>query len=178
MKSRLIASVAICATAMLGMTGCAYFAPQTTKATFPYSPLGGINVPDSGAPLLVRSAVIVATPSGSVGNLVAAVINTTSTTHTLNIQVGSGGAAVHETLKVPGGAVSSLGENVDPIRIDGLNVKPGATVPVYFQSGNASGSTVQVQVMGGNDGYVRRYVPQPVATPDVVPTTPAPTVTP
>ncbi|WP_029146357.1 hypothetical protein [Microbacterium luticocti] len=159
MKSRLLASVAVSAAVILGATGCSIISPQGT--TIPYSPSDGINVPDEqGAPLLVRNALIVADEQGTVGNLIAGVVNMTDAAHTLTVQVGEGANQITEQVQVPAHAVKSLGVNADPLRLDGLDVKPGATVPVYFQSGSASGAQVNVPVLGGDESYLTSLVPQ------------------
>ncbi|WP_417561909.1 DNA modification methylase [Microbacterium sp.] len=164
MKSRLFASVAVSAAVILGATGCSMISPQGT--TIPYSPGDGINVAAvQGAPLEVRNALIVATDDGSTGNLIAGVINMTSEPHTLTIQIGEGTSKTTLQLQVPANSVSSLGENVDPLRIDGLDVKPGATVQAYFQSGSVNGAIANVPVLGGNDEYLSSYVPQPLPSP-------------
>ncbi|GAA3760256.1 hypothetical protein GCM10022240_11110 [Microbacterium kribbense] len=164
MKSRLFASVAVCAAVMLGASGCAMISPQGT--TIPYSPGDGVNVADApGAALLVRNALIVANEDGTVGNMIAAVVNLTGDPQTLNVQVGTGSSAINETVPVPAHSVASLGGSADPLRLDGLNVKPGATVSVYFQSGNASGETANVPVLDGSEEYLASYVPAPAATP-------------
>jgi hypothetical protein len=165
-KSRLFASVAVSVAVMLGASGCAMISPQGT--TIPYSPGDGINVSDvQGAPLEVRNALVVATPDGAAGNLIAGVVNMTSEDHTLTIQVGEGSAKTTLQLQVPANSVSSLGENVDPLRIDDLGVKPGATVKIYFQSGSVNGAIANVPVLGGNDEYLRSYVPEPTPAPQI-----------
>lgn len=188
MKSRLIASVAVCAAVVLGATGCTMITPQTTQSYFPYSPVGGINVPSTaGATLQVRSALIVADKSGKTGNLLAAVVNATDQEHKLTVQVGDGSSRSTHSITVPAHSVSSLGANVDPLRIDDLNVQPGATAQVYFQSGDGDGALVHVPVLDGADRELRDFVPHatpkasasPTATPGATTAaTPAPTTTP
>ncbi|UUT35003.1 DNA modification methylase [Microbacterium elymi] len=158
----MLASVAVCAAVILGASGCSMISPQGT--TIPYSPADGVNVADSaGAPLQVRNALVVATPDGAVGNLVMAVVNMTGQSQTLNVQVGDGSSASSSTVQVPAHTVSSLGENVDPLRIDALDVKPGGTVSIYFQSGQADGAQANVPVLGGEETYLTSLVPQPAA---------------
>jgi len=163
-KSRLLASIAVCAAVVVGATGCSMISAQST--TIPYSPSDGINVADTeGAPLQVRNALIVATDDGSVGNLVAAVVNTTAEDQVLNVQVEAPTGKITDTVRVPAHSVSSLGDNVDPLRLDGLGVKPGHTVPVYFQSGSAAGAQANVPVLDGGEEYLTRLVPTPEPTP-------------
>jgi hypothetical protein len=180
-KSRLFASIAVGAAIVLGTSGCAFITPQSTEG--PYSPADGINVRDvEGAPLQVRNALLVANADGTTGNMIAAVINMTDSSHTLTIQVGEGSSAVTETLEVQAHSVSSLGENVDPIRFDGIDAKPGSTVPIYFQSGDVDGALMDVPVLGGNDEMYQEFVPKPMPTPEPTDTldgaTPSPTPTP
>jgi len=162
-KSRLLASAAVCAAVILGATGCSMISPQGT--TIPYSPGDGINVASTpGAPLQVRNALIVATDDGSTGNLIAGIVNTTAEEHTLTIEVGEGAAKITEMVQVPAGTVSSLGDDAPAVRLDGLNVKPGATVPVYFQSGSAAGAQANVPVLDGQEQYLSGFVPTPTPT--------------
>ena len=163
MKSRLLASIAVCAAVVMGATGCSMISAQDT--TIPYSPSDGINVADTeGAPLQIRNALIVATDDGSTGNLIAAIVNTTADDQTLNVQVEAPAGKINETVRVPAHSVSSLGENVDPVRLDNLGVKPGLTVKVYFQSGSAAGAQANVPVLDGGEEYLTGFVPTPEPT--------------
>jgi len=157
-KSRLLASVAVSAAVVLGATGCSMISPQGT--TIPYSPSDGVNVANSpGAPLLVRNALVVVNDAGTVGNLVAGVVNMTDSSHTLTVQVGEGANALTETVQVPAHSVSSLGQNVDPLRLEGINAKPGSVLPIYFQSGDAAGSLADVPVLGRGEEYLLSLIP-------------------
>ncbi|QAY58759.1 DNA modification methylase [Microbacterium protaetiae] len=168
MKSRLLASIAVCATVILGATGCSMISPQGT--TIPYSPSDGINIADTtGAPLQVRNALIVATDDGTIGNLIAAVVNTTAEDQTLTVEVDAASGKITQTVRVAAHSVSSLGQNVDPLRLDNLGVKPGLTVPVYFQSGDAEGALANLPVLGGDEQYLSGLVPEPAPTPDATP---------
>ncbi len=140
---RLVASAALCAAVLLGATGCNFIAPQATTIT--YSASDGVNVPASG-PLEVRNALIVATEDGKSGNLIAAIVNATDKAETLSVQI-EGSAPL--TLRVPAHTTASLGANEEPLLIERLNVKPGATVEVYFQSGSATGAALHLPVLDG-----------------------------
>lgn len=178
MKSRLIASIAVGAAVILGATGCSMISPQTT--TVPYSPSDGINVPDvPGAPLLVRN-VLVLTTAGAAGNLIAAIVNQTDRDETLTINISD--TAVSKTVDVPANSTVSLGtEDMPPLTL-ALRTKPGATVLMEFQSGDAPGVKVHVPVLNGTLPYYATLVPKPprptasgtaTATP-----TPSPSATP
>lgn len=144
MNSRILASLALGVIA-LGTTGCASMTHQAT--TIVYSASDGVNVEESeGAAIEVRNAVIVADDHGTDGNLVAALVNTTDTSATLNIEFDGGTA----TVRVPAGEVVSLGAGTEePLLLEGIDTKPGATLPVYFQSGDAEGVLTEVPVLDG-----------------------------
>ncbi len=156
MKSRLVASAAISALVLLGATGCTFITPQSTEIQ--YSASDGVNIPDSEGPLEIRNAMIIATEDGSVGNLVAAIVNTTDKAEVLNVDVDGSDESL--TLRVAAGDTVSLGANAEPMRIDDLGVKPGATVEVYFQSGDATGASAQIPVLDGTLPYYADLVPE------------------
>ena len=143
MKSRLVASAALSALVLLGTTGCTFITPQATSID-PYNVSDGVNVPDSEGPLDIRNALVIATEDGSTGNLIAAIVNTTDKAEVLTIEIEG-----FEPLTVRVGArdTVSLGANAEPLRIDDLDTKPGATIPMYFQSGDAAGSVTQIPVL-------------------------------
>lgn len=149
MKSRLIASLALGAAIALGTTGCAFITPVST--TVPYSPSDGVSVPVSSGPLQVRNALVVANADGSKGNLVAAIVNATDTSETLTLNIGNGAA---KRIRVPARSTVSLGaQGTDPLPIQNLETPPGATVPITFQSGDATGATVMVPVLSAIGDY-------------------------
>lgn len=167
MKSRLIASLAVGAAVVLGTTGCGLIAPQST--TVQYQPSDGMNVPKDSGPLQIRNALIVASEDGSEGNLVAAIVNGTDEDHVLNLEIGEGADAVKKTVRVSAGTTKSLGvsdiegvENLvgaNPVLIQGLDTAPGATVPVYFQSGDGEGALVEIPVLDGTLDYLTELAP-------------------
>ncbi|MBF0815047.1 DNA modification methylase [Microbacterium paludicola] len=147
MNSRILASLALGAVVLLGTTGCAGLTEQAT--TIPYSPSDGVNVPapeGSPAPVLIRNAVVVADDDGTEGNLVAALVNTTDEAATLNLEWDGQTA----TVQVPAGEVVSLGaDGESPVLLSAIDAKPGATLPLYFQSGDAEGVLAEVPVFDG-----------------------------
>lgn len=164
MRSRLFASVILGVAIVLTTAGCSMITSQQTDV--PYSPSDGVNVPDSGAPLLIRNALVVANDAGTAGNLVAAVVNMTGDSHTLRIQVGDGANAIDKTLRVAANSVVSLGtEAHDPLLLEGIDTKPGATLPIYFQSGDAAGVKTDVPVLDGALSYYADLVPSPTPSP-------------
>lgn len=144
MNSRILASVALGVIA-LGTTGCAAMTEQAT--TIIYSASDGVNVEErEGAAIEVRNAVIVADDEGADGNLVAALVNTTDTAATLNLEWDGGSS----TVRVPAGEVVSLGAgSEEPQLLEDIDTMPGATLPLYFQSGDAEGVLTEVPVLDG-----------------------------
>jgi len=156
-KLRFIASIAIGAAVVLGTAGCSMISSQAT--TIPYSAAEGVNVWGSG-PLQVRNALIVANEDGSEGNFVAAIVNQTDESQTLNLEFGEGSGVVEKTVRVPADSVVSLGtEDTEPLLIEGLDTLPGSDIPVYFQSGDAEGVLISVPVLDGGLEYLAPLVP-------------------
>jgi hypothetical protein len=160
-KSRLIATVALGAALALGTTGCGMLVPQGT--TVQYSPADGMSVPVTSGPIQVRNVLIVATEDGSEGNLVAALVNPTDAPHVLSMEVGEGAGATALEVRVPARGSVSIGgsgeQGVDPILVERLDTPPGATIPVYFQSGDGEGARVDVPVLDGSLDYLADLVP-------------------
>ncbi len=181
MKSRLIASIVVGSVVVLGTTGCNLIAPQAT--TIDYSASDGVNVPASG-PLEVRNALIVVDEDGVDGNMIAAIVNSTAEEQTLRIEVGEGSSALRAQVQVAANSRLSLGDlanDVEPLRLEGVEAAPGSTIPVYFQSGDSEGALIQVPVLDGALGYLSTLAPTPSATPTIAPTplvTPSPDETP
>ncbi|WP_300267263.1 DNA modification methylase [Microbacterium sp.] len=163
MKSRLVASAALSALVLLGATGCTFITPQSTEIA--YSASDGVNIADTEGPLEVRNALVVATEDGSTGNLVAAIVNPTEQSATLTVEI-EGLAPL--TVRVGAGDTLSLGSNAEPVLIEGLDTMPGATVEMYFQSGDATGAAADVPVLDGTLPYYADLVPTPVVTPGTV----------
>jgi hypothetical protein len=156
-KSRLFASLALSALVVLGTTGCAMLSTQAT--TIPYSPSDGVNIPDSG-PLQVRNALVVTDEEGADGNLIAAIVNATDDTHTLNIEWGEGASKSSETIRVPARTTVSLGtEETEPLLLEGIDTVPGRNLPVFFQSGDAEGVLFDVPVLDGALDYYGVFLP-------------------
>jgi len=172
-KSRLAASIALSALIIVGATGCAGITPQAT--TIDYSASDGANVPKSG-PIEVRNAFFVADESGTTGNLVAGLVNTTSDSATIHITVGDGPA---QSVRVAGQKSVSLGgDDAQPLTFEGLDTKAGETVDVYFQSGDAEGIKYAIPVLDGTLPYYSTLVPTAPPSPTLTTTPVAPAVEP
>ena len=156
MKSRLIASLALGALVVLVTSGCAMLSTQATSIQ--YSASDGVNIPDSG-PLQVRNVLIVSDEDGVDGVLVAAIVNATSESQTLTIEYGEGSKTT-ETIRVPANSTVSLGtEETDPLPLEGIDTKPGANLPMFFQSGDSDGVLFDVPVLDGSLDYYGDLLP-------------------
>ncbi|PRA80804.1 DNA modification methylase [Microbacterium sp. MYb66] len=166
MKSRLVASAALSALVLLGATGCTFITPQSTKIEYPAS--DGVNISDADGPIDVRNALVIATEDGSIGNLIAAIVNPTDESATLTISLEG---IEPFTITVPAGDTVSLGADEEPLRIVGLDTKPGATVEMHFQSGDSTGVKSEIPVLDGSLSYYSDLVPsESVRTPQPTPT--------
>jgi hypothetical protein len=149
-NTRALASAALAGLVILGATGCQAITPQAT--TIIYSPADGVAVPDAeGAPIEIRNALVIADDEGEQGSLVAALVNRTDSAGTLTLEWGDESA----TVRVPADSVVSLGTtDEDPLLLDAIDTIPGATLPIYFQSGDAEGVLTEVPVLNGClEGY-------------------------
>lgn len=156
MKPRLIASIAVGAAVVLGTSGCTFITPQSTGIQ--YSAAEGVNVYDDG-PLDVRNAFIVANEDGSLGNLVAAIVNDTDESQTLRIEIGSEGDTIDVQIRVPAKTTLSLGsDETEPKLLEGITMTPGSDVPGYFSSGDA-GTLVSLPILDGQLDYLAPLVP-------------------
>lgn len=165
MKSRLVASAALSALVLLGATGCTFITPQSTKIE--YAASDGVNISDEDGPIDVRNALVIATEDGSIGNFIAAIVNPTDEKATLTVTVEG---VDPFAITVPAGGSISLGADEEPLRIVGLDTKPGATVEIHFQSGDSTGVKSDVPVLDGSLPYYADLVPsEKVASPQPTP---------
>lgn len=151
---RLIAAVALGATIALGTTGCTFITPQNTMDIKNIAE--GVDVASSGGPVVVRNALIVATDDGSTGNLVAALINESDKSVTVTVDIDGR----QQDVRVPANERVSLGADEDPLLLENLDTKPGATVKVLFRSGDGDAEPVQVPVLDGTLPYLTDLVPE------------------
>lgn len=157
MKSRLIASVVLGTAVLLTATGCNMLAPQAT--TYEYDAGDGVSA--NTGDLQIRN-IFVVSEDGVDGNLVAAIINTSSeAAGTLRIEFGEDGKGGNTTVRIPAAGLVSLGGEAgeDPILLEGIHAKPGTVLPMYFQSGSGEGELVLVPVLDGTLPYYEGLVP-------------------
>lgn len=141
---RLVAVIALGSALALGTTGCTFITHQAT--TNPYPASDGVPFDETGGDVVARNVFVVTTEDGEVGNLVGAFINEGSKSSTVDIDV----AGEQLTLRVPSEDRVSLGGDKMPLRIENLDVKPGATVEVLIVSGDGEATPAQVPVLDGS----------------------------
>jgi hypothetical protein len=108
----------------------------------------------------VRNVLIVTDEEGVDGNLVAAIVNATDDSQTLNIEYGEGSDKTAEKIRVPARTTVSLGTaETDPLLLEGINTKPGANLPMFFQSGDSEGILFSVPVLDGSLDYYGDLLP-------------------
>lgn len=154
MKSRVITSIAIAATVILGATGCSMTAPHAT--TIQYSPAEGINMPRDSGPVDVLNTLVVANDEGTEGSLIAAFVNNSQDAQTLELRVAD------ETFQVrlDGKESISLGvDDVEPFLVQNLGAKPGETIEVFVKSGDSEGGSAHIVVYDGTLPYLEPFVP-------------------
>jgi hypothetical protein len=145
-KARLIASVVLAASVVLGTSACNLVAPQATTKL--YDPSDGVS--GRVGDLKIRNAMIIAGENGTDGNLVAAVTNGGGGSESLSIQFGDGENGT-VTTSIPAESTVSFGTADDePVLLEGINAEPGSIVEVFFQYGDETGVEILVPVLDGS----------------------------
>jgi hypothetical protein len=154
-KARLIASVVLAASVVLGTSACNLVAPQAT--TKHYDPSDGVS--GRVGDLKIRNAVIIVDESGTDGNLVASVTNGGKSA-ALSIQFAEGEAGT-VTTPIPGQSTVSFGSGEDePILLEGIDTTAGSLVEVFFQYGDETGTEILVPVLDGSLEEYSDLVPE------------------
>ena len=156
MKSRRLASLALVAAVLVGTSGCALISPQATL--IPYAPADGVSAHTGD--VAVRNALVVS-DDGVDGNFLAAFVNESTEPVTVRVEYGEGSDKTQLTVRLGASESISLGMDGedDPLPFPDIDTMPGATMPVYFQAGDAEGSLVQVPILTGETTYLEPFVP-------------------
>jgi hypothetical protein len=157
-KARVATSVALALAVAFGTAGCGFVAPQATTKHYDASDGVGGSV---GAIDIRNALIITDAKGGTVGNLVATLVNTDSKSHRVAISADGSSKAY---VTVQPGQVKKLGE--DPENGSASNVlipeftgKPGALFPVYFQYADNTGANLKVPVLDGALTEYKNMVP-------------------
>lgn len=172
MKARLAASAALALGIAIGASGCSMLTYQATTEPYDASDGVGVNVGD----LHLRN-VLVVSDDGVDGTLVLTIVNDGADDVELGVQVADGET---QTISVDAGATVAFGvadedelDVVPPLVLEGIDTKPGALLPIYFQYGSAEGIEKEVPVLDGRLPEYAGLLPAEVAVEDVA--TEAPT---
>jgi hypothetical protein len=151
-------AVLLAAALLVGLAGCDLFAPQETL----YNGETSDGVSGTTGLVHVVNAVLV-TSTGSSANLVANLVNTSTQTQRVEIQLESAGASHTVTAKrtystqlgVPGGTI---------VIFTGLRLKPGSLASMYFKAAGVSGVQLGVPVLTGSQPQYHDLTPEKVAS--------------
>ena len=157
MKARLIASVVLAATVVLGTSACNLISPQTTTKQYDASDGVSGRIGD----LVIRNAVVIS-EDGETGNLLVSITNS-GDSESLTIKWGDDFSEGTET-RIPGDATTSFGtEEEDPILLEGIDAEPGSLLTMFFQYGDETGVEIFVPVLDGTLPEYSEFVPSDVA---------------
>jgi hypothetical protein len=170
-KVRIAASVVLAAGLLLGTSGCAFFAPQSTLLH--YDPSDGVGV--AIGTVKVRNALLL-TEDGERASLLINFINDGSKAVDLEMQVTLDGKKVTKHYHVRAGGVKTYGDTEDDqIILQGIGTKAGELYPVWFQYGDHTGKRLLLPILDGTWSTYKGLLPTPVPT--IVIPTPLPTQT-
>ncbi|RLP77410.1 hypothetical protein D9V32_02890 [Mycetocola tolaasinivorans] len=165
MKARLISSVVLAATVLVGTAGCNLIAPQATLKHYDASDGVSANV----GTLEVRNALVISFP-GKEGVLAMTVVNTGDSAQTLTVEYPGGRVSVEVAASGP----TAFGANGNPgITLPGFTTPAGADAATVFQYGTETGAEARVPVLDSADDFAfqeyKTLTPTPI--PSVSPST-------
>lgn len=154
MRRRAVASVAVAALVLLGTSACNFIAPQATLDSYAPSDGTATTVGD----VKVLNAMLF-TESGDEANLVASVVNTSTSRVQLKLQYESGSDKVDKKFTIGAGEVQNVGHNGLDLVLEGIDAKPGDLFPIYLQYGDAEGKQLLVPVLDGTQAEYSSLLP-------------------
>lgn len=158
MFARAAASVVIAGALVLGLSGCNFFAPQTT--TMEYDPSDGVSV-DVGN-IRVLNALAIASEDAETLNFLATIVNQGEKGVTVNLQFEIDGERHTESRFIAGGESENLGyggDDAEQLLLVGTGVGAGELLPVYVQYGNETGQTLMAPVLDSSLPEYEEFVP-------------------
>ncbi|MHA6670077.1 hypothetical protein ACX3O0_14545 [Homoserinimonas sp. A447] len=149
MRRRAVASVAVAALVLLGTSACNFVAPQATLDVYAASDGTAATIGD----VKVLNAMLF-TETGEEANLVASVVNSSTSRVQLKLQYESGSEKIDKKFTIGAGEVQNLGGSGLDLVLENIDAKPGDLFPIYLQYGDAEGKQLLVPVLaGGMDHY-------------------------
>lgn len=153
MKARLIASVVLAATVVLGTSACNLISPQTT--TKEYDASDGVS--GTIGDMSIRNAAIIS-GDGKDGNLLVSITNAGGA-ESLTIKWGDDFSESTEA-RIPEDETISFGtEEEDPILLENIDAVPGSLLTMFFQYGDETGVEIFVPVLDGTLPEYAEFVP-------------------
>jgi hypothetical protein len=178
-RARIAASVVLAAGLLLGTSGCAFFAPQSTLIE--YDPSDGVGTIIGG--VHIENALLL-TQDGERASLLVNFINDDNKAVDMKVQyTDKNGKKTTTSYDVPAGGTKTYGAKGDQqIVLTNIGTKAGALLPVYFQHGSGEGDQLMVPVLDGTWSTYKGLLPSPKPTPtptlsDLPVTTPTPAPT-
>ncbi len=167
MRARIAASVVLAAGLLLGTSGCAFFAPQSTLIR--YDPSDGIGAQVGN--VKVRNALLL-TKDGERASLLINFINDGNTPVDLRVQYTLKPAGQSTTIvHLAAGQVKSFGKSErDQLILQGIDKKAGDLYPIFFQYGENTGVQSLVPVLDGTWSAYQGLLPTAKPTPTGTPT--------
>ncbi|MGO2660568.1 hypothetical protein [Mycetocola reblochoni] len=155
MKSRALASVAIAAAVVAGLSACNLAAPQATQKV--YDPSDGVSAHLDD--VVLRNIIVLS--NGEEASLVFTGVNNGAEASTVSIDYSSSLDPVTATLDP--GAMESFGtEQNDAIELPGLHAAPGSNTTITFSIAGASDEAT-VPVLDGALHEYSTIAPTPTA---------------
>lgn len=182
MRTRIAASVVLAASLALTMSGCTFFAVNSTIQSID----AGAGVGAVLGQLKVRNAILL-TKNGQQASFLVNLVNTGTKPLSVRVQYNSktptgATSKVDTTVHLDAGEVTSFGSaDTDKLIFNGIDSKAGTLFPVWVQYGTNTGTHLLVPVLDGTLPAYSKLLPTPTPSPaiPVGPTViPIPTPTP
>lgn len=143
---RTVAAALLAGSVSVLAAGCNFIAPQHTFDIQDVVDGQNANVGD----VAIRNALAL-TEDGTEASLVVVLLNAGDEDADLQIEWPTASGSESESVEVPAGSEVSLGTapDQDQLVLTDLDVTEGALLPVFFQYGDVTGSTVNVPVLTG-----------------------------
>jgi hypothetical protein len=165
-KARIAASVVLAAGLLLGTSGCAFFAPQSTLIH--YDPSDGIGIAVGN--VKVRNALLL-TKDGETASLLINFINDGTKPVDLLVQYKGTKGTVSKTIHLSEGQVKTYGsDDTTQFVIHNMGTKAGELFPIFFQYGDHTGKQGLVPVLDGSWSTYKGLLPSPTPTITIPPT--------
>jgi len=149
LKTRIASSLALAAAILVGASGCALFAPQSTLEQ--YAPSDGVEATVAG--IDIRNALLVMTKDGTSVNVVFTAVNSGSSSKNLTMSFVSADGAAQASAEfeiAPGSTLFGDPEGeIAPTLVPLPGLVAGQTAKVYLQIPGSSDVELDIPVVDG-----------------------------